>query len=166
MRPALRPSRRPSIIARASGACTCLALVSLLAACASAPKAEGSPEPSKAAGGGQVVATSADIQQAPNEPVEKYLAARSAGVVIGRTSEGNLTLRIRGGSSSTYGNNVPLYILDGVPFAPAADGGLSGLNPYDIASIKVLKDATDITMYGIRGANGVIVIKTKSAARN
>jgi TonB-dependent SusC/RagA subfamily outer membrane receptor len=164
MRPALRPSRRPSIIARTSGACTCVALLSLLA-CASAPKSEGAPEP-KQSGGGQVVATSADIQQAPNEPVEKYLAARSAGVVIGRTSEGNLTLRIRGGSSSTYGNNGPLYSLDGVPVAPDAEGGLSGLNPYDIASIKVLKDATDITMYGIRGANGVIVIKTKSAARN
>ena len=112
--------------------------------------------------GATTVATSADLTQTPNEPVEKYLASRSAGVTIGRTAEGNLTVRIRGGSSSTYGNNAPLYIVDGVPFAPSVDGGLSGINPYDIQSIKVLKDATDITMYGVRGANGVIVIKTKN----
>jgi TonB-dependent SusC/RagA subfamily outer membrane receptor len=134
------------------------ALLALLAGCASGPKPQGPSVP----GGGQV-ATADDIAQAPNEPIEKYLAARSAGVVIGRTAEGNLTLRIRGGASSTYGNNAPLYIVDGVPFAPSSDGGLSGLNPYDIQSIRVLKDATDITMYGVRGANGVIVIKTKSA---
>jgi TonB-dependent starch-binding outer membrane protein SusC len=134
-----------------------------LAGCASSgPK----PEPAQAGSAGRTnVATADDLQQMPNEPIEKYLAARSAGVVVGRTAEGNLTLRIRGGSSSEYGNNAPLYIVDGVPFAPANDGGLSGLNPYDIQSIKVLKDATDITMYGVRGANGVIVIKTKSARK-
>jgi TonB-dependent SusC/RagA subfamily outer membrane receptor len=89
--------------------------------------------------------------------------ARSPGVVIGHNSAGELTVRIRGGSSSVSGNNAPLYIVDGVPFSPSTDGGLSGINPNDIASIRVLKDATDITMYGIRGANGVIVIKTKHA---
>ena len=87
--------------------------------------------------------------------------ARTPGVVIGRTSSGDLTIRIRGGSSSVSGNNAPLYIVDGVPFSPSTEGGLSGLNPNDIQSIRVLKDAADITMYGIRGANGVIVIKTK-----
>jgi TonB-dependent SusC/RagA subfamily outer membrane receptor len=61
------------------------------------------------------------------------------------------------------GNNAPLYIVDGVPFQPSTDGGLSGINPNDISSIRVLKDAADITMYGVRGANGVIVIKTKHA---
>lgn len=89
--------------------------------------------------------------------------ARSPGVVVGRSSDGSLTVRIRGGSSSQYGNNAPLYIVDGVPFSPSTDGGLSGINPHDISSIRVLKDAADITMYGIRGANGVIVIKTKKA---
>jgi len=146
-----------SVIVRSRGILTA-ALLALVAGCASGPR----PAPSSAPGGGQV-ATADEIAQAPNEPIEKYLAARSAGVVVGRSAEGNLTLRIRGGASSTYGNNAPLYIVDGVPFAPSSDGGLSGLNPYDIQSIRVLKDATDITMYGVRGANGVIVIKTKSA---
>jgi TonB-dependent SusC/RagA subfamily outer membrane receptor len=167
MRPASRrfsprPSLRPAMLLVARGALSA-AFLTLLAGCASSsPK----PETSPGVAGSTNVATAAELQMTPNEPVEKYLAARSAGVVVGRTSEGNLTLRIRGGASSVYGNNAPLYIVDGVPFAPSSDGGLSGLNPYDIQSIKVLKDATDITMYGVRGANGVIVIKTKTAARN
>jgi TonB-dependent SusC/RagA subfamily outer membrane receptor len=138
-----------------------VALLVAIAACAHAPPktddapARGSPE--------KPVATSFDVQQAPNEPIEKYLASRSAGVVVSRTAEGNLMIRIRGGSSSIYGSNAPLYIVDGLPFAPSTDGGLSGLNPYDISSIKVLKDATDVTMYGVRGANGVVVITTKKS---
>ncbi len=136
-------------------------LASALTACAPAkPK-----EPAPATVSGQATATVADAQQAPNEPIEKYLAARSAGVVIGRGSDGSPTVRIRGGSSSMYGNNAPLYVVDGVPFSPSAEGGLSGINPYDIESIRVLKEASDLTMYGVRGANGVIVIKTKRARR-
>ena len=138
-----------------------LAMLGLIAACAhSAPK---SSEPALLGSTVKPTATDADLRGSPNEPVEKYLQERSAGVTIGRTAEGNLTIRIRGGSSSMYGNNAPLYIVDGVPFSPAVDGGLSGINPYDIQSIRVLKDAADITMYGVRGGNGVIVIKTKTS---
>jgi TonB-dependent SusC/RagA subfamily outer membrane receptor len=50
---------------------------------------------------------------------------------------------------------------DGVPIAAGPGGSLSGINPYDIQSIEVLKDAASLTMYGSRGANGVIVIKMK-----
>ena len=134
-------------------------LASALTACAPAKPKE--PAPATATGQAAVV----DAQQSPNEPIEKYLAARSAGVVIGRAPDGSPTVRIRGGSSSMYGNNAPLYIVDGVPFSPSAEGGLSGINPYDIESIRVLKEASDLTMYGVRGANGVIVIKTKRARR-
>jgi TonB-dependent SusC/RagA subfamily outer membrane receptor len=157
----LRIARGPvALRRRAAAPLVTLATVALLAACASSPKKDEAPLP---APGAKTVATSADVAQTPNEPIEKYLASRSAGVNIGRTPEGNLTIRIRGGSTSAYGNNAPLYIVDGVPYAPANDGGLSGINPYDIQSIKVLKAATDITMYGVRGANGVIVIKTKNS---
>jgi TonB-dependent starch-binding outer membrane protein SusC len=142
---------------------TMLAVVALLTGCASSTPAPSSSPAPAASTSGRVI-SGAELQQTPNEPIEQYLMKRSAGVVVGRTSEGNLTLRIRG-AGSVYGNNAPLYIVDGVPFAPSTDGGLSGLNPYDISSIKVLKDAADITMYGVRGANGVIVIKTKSSAR-
>lgn len=137
-----------------------LLITALLVGCSqSGPSTTPSPAQSGSAQG----ATASDIQQSPNQPVEQQLQARSPGVVIGRTSSGDLTIRIRGGSSSVSGNNAPLYIVDGVPFSPSVDGGLSGINPSDIQSIKVLKDAADITMYGIRGANGVIVIKTKHA---
>ena len=139
-----------------------LCLAALLAGCSSSGPRTTAPAPATQAGTAQV-ATSADARQAPNVPIEQQLMARSPGVVIGRTSDGSLTIRIRGGSSSVQGNNAPLYIVDGVPFSPSTDGGLSGINAYDIQSIRVLKDATDITMYGIRGANGVIVIKTKQA---
>ena len=141
----------------------CLCLAALLAGCATpGPRPTETPAPATQAGATQT-ATSADVRQSPNVPIEQQLMARSPGVVIGRTSDGSLTVRVRGGSSSVQGNNAPLYIVDGVPFSPSTDGGLSGINAYDIQSIRVLKDAADITMYGVRGANGVIVIKTKKA---
>jgi len=139
-----------------------LLLAALIAGCSQAgPRSAETPAPKQA--GSAQVANAEDIRQSPNVPIEQQLMARSPGVVISRTPEGNLTIRIRGGSSSVQGNNAPLYIVDGVPFSPSNDGGLSGINPHDIQSIRVLKDATDITMYGVRGANGVIVIKTKKS---
>jgi TonB-dependent SusC/RagA subfamily outer membrane receptor len=103
-------------------------------------------------------------QVSSDEPLEKVLQGRVAGVTVARTPDG-IAVRIRGGSS-VYGNNEPLYIIDGMPIQPGPNGALSGLNPYDIESIKVLKDAADTAMYGIRGANGVIVIKTKRPKLN
>jgi len=140
-----------------------LLLTALMAGCSSSgPRSPETPAPATQEGAAQG-ATASEIRQSPNQPVEQQLMARSPGVVIGHNSAGDLTIRIRGGSSSVSGNNAPLYIVDGVPFQPSTDGGLSGINPNDISSIRVLKDAADITMYGVRGANGVIVIKTKHA---
>ena len=101
-----------------------------------------------------------DVTRNPNVPIEELLRGRVAGVVVSRTEDGGIAVRIRGGSSFS-GNNEPLYVLDGVAITPGPNGSLTGINPYDIASIKVLKDPADITMYGVRGANGVILIKTK-----
>jgi len=70
------------------------------------------------------------------------------------------TIRIRGISSINAGND-PLVILDGAPY----DGGINNINPSDIASMTVLKDAASNALYGARGANGVIMITTKSAAK-
>ena len=127
--------------------------VTILAACASAPPPRAAPDPT-------ATLSAQDIQNSPGDPIEKLLMSRSPGVYVGRGIDGGIVVRIRGGSS-VYGNNEPLYILDGVQFQPGPGGSLSGINPYDIESIKVLKDAADITMYGSRGGNGVIVIKTK-----
>ena len=106
------------------------------------------------------IVTSEDLQRSPTESIEKTLMARVPGVWISRTSDGGLSIRIRG-SSSLMGSNEPLYIIDDVPINPGPNGSLSGINPYDIATIEVLKDATGTAMYGVRGANGVIIIKTK-----
>jgi TonB-dependent SusC/RagA subfamily outer membrane receptor len=105
--------------------------------------------------------TSAQLDQT-GESIEQQIMKRSPGVWVGKTSDGSIAVRIRGGSS-LMGNNEPLYILDGSPFTPGPNGALTGLNPQDIDTIKVLKDPADLTMYGARGANGVIVIKTKKS---
>jgi TonB-dependent starch-binding outer membrane protein SusC len=133
---------------------------SLLAACARASDPATAPAP--AARPDVPTVSAAEIQQSSGDPIEKLLMNKSPGVWVGRAADGSLAVRIRGGSSIS-GNNEPLYVLDGVPIQAGPGGSLSGLNPYDIASIKVLKDAADLTMYGSRGANGVIVIKTKRA---
>lgn len=105
-----------------------------------------------------------DIERQPGKSIEEVLSSKVPGVQVYRTASGGLALRIRG-TSSFHGNDQPLYVIDGMQVQPGPDGALAGLNPYDIASIKVLKDAADIAMYGSRGANGVIVIKTKKGQR-
>jgi TonB-dependent SusC/RagA subfamily outer membrane receptor len=100
------------------------------------------------------------ISNSAGQSIEQILANRVAGVQLGRTSDGTLTVRIRG-TNNWSSDNAPLYVIDNVPITPGPGGALAGLNPYDIESIKVLKDAVSTTMYGARGANGVIVIKTK-----
>lgn len=140
----------------------CCAL--LLAGCSGGNRPP-QPQPASAqpAASSGTVAASA-IEQTPNESIEKVLAGRVAGVTVSRAADGGIAVRIRG-ATSYYGNNEPLYILDGVPFDPGPNGSITGISPYDIESIKVLKDAADIGLYGARGANGVIVIRTKRAKR-
>lgn len=90
--------------------------------------------------------------------VSKMLEGATAGVQV-TTASGqpgsNAAIRIRGIGSINASSN-PLYVVDGVPFG----GDLNTINPDDIASITVLKDATAAALYGARGANGVIVIST------
>jgi TonB-dependent SusC/RagA subfamily outer membrane receptor len=121
---------------------------------------EQAPEAGKA---GQVV-TAKDVSNTPGGSIEKTLEGRFPGVTVLRTPSGGLSIRVRGAASVT-GPSAPLYVIDNVPVEPGPDGDLAGLNPYDIESIKVLKDAASTTMYGVRGGNGVIVIKTKRPGR-
>jgi TonB-dependent SusC/RagA subfamily outer membrane receptor len=139
----------------------CGLLVALSAGCASRPANAPQPSPRE-----RSTVTSEEIQRqgASDEPIEKILQGRVAGVTVSRVPDGGFAVRIRG-TSSIYGNNEPLYVLDGMPIQPGPNGSLSGINPYDIESIKVLKEPADIAMYGIRGANGVIVITTKKPGK-
>jgi TonB-dependent SusC/RagA subfamily outer membrane receptor len=107
--------------------------------------------------------TAEDLDRTPNESIERALAAKVPGLYISHTADGSIAIRIRGNSSIT-GSNEPLYVIDGTPVNAGPGGSLTGINPKDIASIEVLKDAIATSFYGVRGANGVIVIKTKRAA--
>lgn len=101
-----------------------------------------------------------EIHPAPGEPIERVLQSRVSGAEVTTTPDGSLSIHIHG-ISSFIGGNEPLYVIDGVPIAPAPGGALRGISPYDIESIQVLKDPASLTMYGSRGTNGVIVIKTR-----
>lgn len=132
--------------------------LALVSGCKSAQRTEhDSPPPPRAD------VTSEDIDRAPGQSVEEILKGRVAGVTV-TEGQGGLAVRIRG-ITSIYGNNDPLYVLDDVPITPGPGGVLAGIGPYDIESIKVLKDPADTALYGMRGANGVIVIKTKRPVR-
>ena len=100
-----------------------------------------------------------DIQKMPVASVDQALQGRLSGVQIttanGAPGAGS-TIRIRGGNSINAGNE-PLYVIDGI----IGGGDLNTINPSDIASIEVLKDASSTSIYGSRGANGVVLITTK-----
>nr|MDJ0646004.1 SusC/RagA family TonB-linked outer membrane protein [Flavobacteriaceae bacterium] len=107
--------------------------------------------------------------------VSQALAGEVSGVTVINTSgqPGSVgTIRVRG-YGSPLGNRAPLYVVDGVPLTTAAvnsagtnidTGILNTINPNDIKSTTVLKDATATAIYGSRGANGVVLITTKSGA--
>lgn len=95
---------------------------------------------------------------APVARVEELFQGRFPGVSV-RLLNGNLVVQVRG-VNTINGDTAPLYVIDGLA-VEAGPEGLSGINPYDISRIEVLKDPTQLAMYGSRGANGVIVITTK-----
>ena len=141
----------------------CSTLLVAAAACSSGGGTRtNAPAPERSKTGQSV--TAREVRDTPTESVEKTLEGRFPGVTVLRTSSGGLSIRIRG-AASFNGPNAPLYVIDGSPVEPGPDGDLVGLNPSDIESIKVLKDAASTAMYGVRGGNGVVVINTKRPGR-
>lgn len=98
------------------------------------------------------------IQDRPLARPETALQGQLAGVTV-RTTNGepgaDMQIRVRG-AASVNANSDPLYVVDGVPL-----NTLSGINPADIASIEVLKDAASSAIYGSRGSNGVVIVTTQ-----
>ena len=130
-------------------------LLGLGTACA--PGTTNAPRP------GDQSVTAADIEKNPSQPLEQTLQSKFPGVNVTGTPSGvSVTI---GGPSSFSGDTGPLYVLDGSPITPGPGGVLTGLNPYDIESIKVLRNPADVAIYGMRGANGVILISTKRPKR-
>ncbi|THH37748.1 SusC/RagA family TonB-linked outer membrane protein [Neolewinella litorea] len=112
-----------------------------------------------------------DIENLPVSSVEQAMQGRSAGVFVQSVSGkpgGRINIRVRGSSSISAGNQ-PLYVVDGVPitsgtFSSPGSGSqnfLADLNPNDVESIEILKDASAAAIYGSRAANGVILVTTK-----
>jgi TonB-dependent starch-binding outer membrane protein SusC len=104
--------------------------------------------------------TADEIARRPGQPIEQVLMGRFPGVMVTRTADGGVSVRIRG-TTSIHGSNEPLYVIDGVEIQPGPGGSLTAINPHDIASIQVLKDPAETALYGLRGANGVLIIKMK-----
>ena len=118
------------------------------------------------------------FQNAVINTVDQALQGRATGVQVTASSGepgASEVIRIRG-NNSLVGNNDPLFVIDGFPMPPYreaastvygnyAQNGLYGINPNDIESVVVLKDASATAIYGSRGANGVILITTKSGKK-
>ncbi len=99
----------------------------------------------------------ADISSFPNTTITQAMQGRSAGVqVLQNTGAPGATMQVRiRGANSIKGSNAPLWVIDGFP------GDQNMLNPSDIESIEILKDASATAIYGSRGANGVVIVTTK-----
>ena len=107
---------------------------------------------------------SEELARTPTGQAMQALQGKVAGLqVVSTGSPGNSpTIRVRGiGSYPGQNNEAPLYVVDGMFF-----GNIDFLNPADIASISVLKDASAAAIYGVRAANGVVLIETKSGGYN
>ncbi|WP_207492476.1 SusC/RagA family TonB-linked outer membrane protein [Aridibaculum aurantiacum] len=105
---------------------------------------------------------SEQISSVTNTRIEQAMQGRVAGVQIVPTSGqpgAGLNIRIRGTGSNR--NSSPLFIIDGV-----RAGGIESLDPSEVASIEILKDAASAAIYGAEGANGVVIITTKTGKRN
>lgn len=129
---------------------------------------------------GSVASVNVDaLEDAPVQSIDQMLQGTVAGVQVTQASSapgGGISIRVRG-SSSISGSSEPLYVIDGFPIendpeaASPGSGGrvtatvpsnpLAALNPNDIESIQVLKDASATAIYGARGANGVVIVTTR-----
>jgi len=118
-----------------------------------------------------------ELQKTPMTSIDQGLVGRASGVQVTQTSGmpgAVASIRVRG-SSSLQGGNEPLYVIDGFPVysgtgfgetgGKAQMSGLSTVNPADIESIEILKDASATAIYGARAANGVVLVTTKSGKK-
>lgn len=114
---------------------------------------------------GSVVSINGErMREIPSANISQALQGRLAGVEMSQTSTrpgATMQIRVRGTRSLSADNN-PLIVLDGIPFI----GSLADINPNDIKSIEILKDASATAIYGSRGANGVILVTTEKGNRN
>lgn len=92
----------------------------------------------------------------PTSNIANQLQGRASGITVLGTGQPGTAPQIRIRGINSFGNNAPLYIVDGMPTQD-----INNLNPNDLESMQVLKDAAAASIYGSRAANGVIIITTK-----
>ncbi|MFD3000173.1 SusC/RagA family TonB-linked outer membrane protein [Pontibacter toksunensis] len=106
--------------------------------------------------GAVAVVDVSEMTKQPEAQVTSMLQGRAAGVTVLGSGQPGAAQQVRIRGFNTFGNNSPLYVVDGVPTQ-----NINDINPNDIASMQVLKDAGSASIYGSRAANGVIIITTK-----
>ena len=123
----------------------------------------------KAASGAQTaplppgtVLTAEDIRRHPGQSLEQLLLARVPGLTIERAVDGHAKLILRG-KNTIMGEDEPLFVVNGIALGPSVAGNLNAVDIHDIDTVQVLVDAAATSAYGVRGANGVIVIRTKQS---
>lgn len=163
-----------------TAAALALALLLLPACAAQAPAPDAAPSPGDdvegerapdedpsnplgaTAGGAVAVLESEEESGGHFEDMADMLRGRVAGLQVIQRPNGEISLRIRGLRKSFVGNEEPLLVVDGLPMPTySISNTLRTIDPSDVASIHVLKDVGSTSAYGVRGANGVIVIRLK-----
>jgi len=131
----------------------------LLAAACSHRNARQQPADSSLPPG--TVLTADDIRRSPGQSLEQLLLARVPGLTLSRAPDGRAVLHLRG-TTTILGDDEPLFVVDGIPLGSNPAGNLAAINLHDIETVQVLRDGAMTAAYGVRGANGVIVIRTKT----
>jgi TonB-dependent SusC/RagA subfamily outer membrane receptor len=152
----------------------CVAGLVFFQGCTRTPSGAPNPAPGDARGSTSRTGATASVSgsvadQQHYDDSGTMLAGRVPGLQVVRSPNGDISLRIRGNTQVTdpvtgqpFGETEPLLVIDGMS---VSSGGISNalraLDPHDVANIQVLKDVSSTSGYGIRGANGVILITTK-----
>lgn len=144
--------RRPAFAAIAAAS---FAVVPFLPGCHNAATAGDPPHEPVAPAGSVEMEEQTSVGQA-----EELLIGRFPGVRVIQMPGGGIAVRVWG-TGPYGGDRDPLYVVDGVPVQTTPGRGLEWLNPGDIQTIEVLKDASETAVYGVRGGNGVVLITTR-----
>ena len=165
--------RSPRSAALAGALFGALAALAVLAACGGgqgattvrlAPSRGGDNDATRSSG--VTTVSGDDMKQVGVQRIEEYLNGRVPGLQVIRNESGQLAIRIRGTASLGKSDEEPLVIVDGIPTPQGMNSEvLRMIDPREVHKVEVLKDASATAMYGSRGANGVLVIRTRSAAR-
>ena len=127
-----------------------------------APRPTASPSDAPATAGGTVRAGDLSMDRSHYENVIEMIRGKAPGLHVIESSNGTIQLRIRGMNQSLQETGQePLVVVDGVPSSRPAGEALMALEPQAVASIQILRDVASTSVYGTRGANGVILVRTR-----